>query len=68
MAVHEAANHADLEKTDFSSLYNSMRKDISKIDGPEVLGQGNNWGHGLATFGHLLGFVFKILGVLYKPD
>jgi len=55
MAVHEPASHAASEKTDFSSLYNSMRKDISKIDGPEVLGQGNNWGNGLATFGHLMG-------------
>jgi len=54
MAIHEPSSHADLGKMDFSSLYNSMRKDISKIDGPEVLGQGNNWGNGEATFGHLL--------------
>ena len=55
MAVHEPSSHEALEKTDFSSMYNSMRKDISKIDGPEALGQGNNWGNGQTSFGHLLG-------------
>lgn len=50
MAVHEPKSHSALESLDFSGLYNSMRKDISKIDGPEVLGQGNTWGNGEATF------------------
>jgi len=50
MAVHEATSHEALEKLDFSKLYNSMRKDISKIDGPEVLGAEDDWGNGEATF------------------
>jgi len=50
MAVHEGSSHEALEKMDFSKLYNSMRKDISKIDGPEVLGAGDDWGNGEATF------------------
>ncbi|GAB7362923.1 hypothetical protein MBLNU230_g3223t1 [Neophaeotheca triangularis] len=55
MTVHEMASHADAEKLDASSTYNRLRNEISKIDGPEALGQGYNWGNGQATFGHLIG-------------
>ncbi|KAK4934768.1 metalloendopeptidase [Elasticomyces elasticus] len=55
MTIHEPKDHASLEKMNISETYNSLRKDISKIDGPEVLGEGNGWGNGQATFGHLMG-------------
>jgi metallopeptidase MepB len=55
MTIHEPKDHAGLEAMDVSETYNALRKDISKIDGPEVLGQGNGWGNGQATFGHLMG-------------
>lgn len=55
MAIHEPASHADIEALDASETYNKLRKDISKIDGPETLGQGFNWGGGQSTFGHLMG-------------
>ena len=44
-----------LEEMKITETYNRLRKDISKLDGPEVLGQGDDWGHGQATFGHLMG-------------
>ncbi|GAM88336.1 hypothetical protein ANO11243_063690 [Dothideomycetidae sp. 11243] len=55
MTVHEAKSHDEAEKLEVSQLYNKLRKDISLIDGPEVLGEGYEWGHGEATFGHLIG-------------
>lgn len=55
MVIHEPASHADIEALDASETYNKLRKDISKIDGPETLGKGNHWGDGQATFGHLMG-------------
>ncbi|ODH13828.1 hypothetical protein ACO22_06868 [Paracoccidioides brasiliensis] len=55
MTVHEPADHAAIENLDISVTYNELRKEISQLDGPEVLGQGNDWGHGQATFGHLIG-------------
>ena len=55
MAIHEPKDHATVEKMDITELYNSLRHDISKIDGPESLGDGNKWGNGQATFGHLMG-------------
>lgn len=55
MAIHEPKDHETLEHMKVSELFNSLRKDICKIDGPEVLGEGNEWGHGQATFGHLMG-------------
>ena len=55
MTIHEPKDHHTIENMKISELYNSLRKDISKIDGPEVLGSGNAWGHGQATFGHLMG-------------
>ena len=44
MKIHEAKTHEELEQIKFSELYNEMRHDISKLDGPEALGQGNGWG------------------------
>jgi metallopeptidase MepB len=55
MAIHEPADHAALEGMDITETYNSLRKDICKIDGPEAQGEGNKWGNGQATFGHLMG-------------
>merc|ERR1712080_752971 len=55
MAVHEAASHEEIKNLDASETYNRLRKEISKIDGPEALGEGFKWGHGQATFGHLIG-------------
>lgn len=55
MTVHEPESHEAIEKMNISETYNKLRKEISQIEGPEVLGQGNEWGHGQATFGHLMG-------------
>ncbi|PSK34054.1 Saccharolysin [Elsinoe australis] len=55
MTVHEGASHDEVEKLKVSELYNKLRKEISLIDGPEVLGEGYEWGNGEATFGHLIG-------------
>ncbi|KIV89495.1 hypothetical protein PV10_06888 [Exophiala mesophila] len=55
MTIHEPKDHASLEALNITETYNGLRKDISKIDGPEVLGEGNGWGNGQATFGHLMG-------------
>ncbi|EME38477.1 hypothetical protein DOTSEDRAFT_75864 [Dothistroma septosporum NZE10] len=55
MTIHEPVSHGEVEKLDASETYNKLRKDISKIDGPEEIGQGYHWGHGQATFGHLIG-------------
>ncbi|KAL1969834.1 hypothetical protein VTN77DRAFT_7343 [Rasamsonia byssochlamydoides] len=55
MTVHEPESHEAIEKLNISETYNKLRKEISQIEGPEVLGEGNEWGHGEATFGHLMG-------------
>jgi metallopeptidase MepB len=55
MTIHEPKSHEALEEMKISETYNSLRKDISGLDGPEVLGQGEDWGNGQATFGHLMG-------------
>jgi metallopeptidase MepB len=55
MAVHEVSSHEEVKKLDASETYNRLRHEISKIDGPEALGEGYTWGHGQATFGHLIG-------------
>ncbi|KAI9710091.1 MAG: hypothetical protein M1820_002893 [Bogoriella megaspora] len=55
MTIHEPASHAEIENMPISETYNRLRKEISKLDGPEILGEGYEWGHGEATFGHLMG-------------
>lgn len=53
MAVHQPASREEVEKLDTTFLWNSLRKDIVGIDGPEVEGE-VGWGHGQATSGHLV--------------
>ena len=55
MAIHEPKDRDTVEEMRFSEMYNKMRKDISKIEGPEALGEPYTWGNGEATFGHLMG-------------
>ncbi|KKY24142.1 putative thimet oligopeptidase [Phaeomoniella chlamydospora] len=55
MTIHEPKRHEDLEQMKISETYNELRKDISRIEGPESLGEGYAWGNGQATFGHLMG-------------
>ncbi|KAJ5984603.1 hypothetical protein N7481_006702 [Penicillium waksmanii] len=55
MSVHEPASHAAIEALPVSATYNRLRKEITQMDGPEALGAGDEWGHGEATFGHLIG-------------
>lgn len=59
MTVHEPSSHEEVEKMHVSELYNKLRHDISKLDGPEVQeGKAKDdwsWGSGQATFGHLMG-------------
>jgi metallopeptidase MepB len=55
MTIHEPKDHKAIEDMQISEKYNWLRKDISKLDGPEVFGEGDGWGNGQATFGHLMG-------------
>ncbi|KAL9053291.1 MAG: hypothetical protein Q9162_004842 [Coniocarpon cinnabarinum] len=55
MRVHEPASHDAVVALPVSETYNKMRKEISGLDGPEIYGDGYEWGHGEATFGHLIG-------------
>lgn len=48
LKLHELANHDDAAKLDTTELYNTMYKNISGVDGPEVLGEGYHWGHGVS--------------------
>lgn len=55
MTVHEGESAAQIQNLKVSETYNRLRKEIAKLDGPEELGQGFEWGNGQATFGHLIG-------------
>ena len=58
MTVHEPKSHNDIKSLATSETYNQLRNEISKIDGPGIsTGSGSkwDWGHGEATFGHLMG-------------
>ena len=55
MTIHEPKTHEDIVKLKVTELYNTLRKEIVQLDGPEVWGAKPDWGHGQATFGHLMG-------------
>jgi metallopeptidase MepB len=54
MTIHGPESHEAAKNIETSYLWNSLRKEILKIDGPEVHGQDYRWGHGQVTFGHLI--------------
>ncbi|KAJ5595714.1 hypothetical protein N7450_002172 [Penicillium hetheringtonii] len=51
MTVHEPSSHAEIEALPSQQHIT----EITQMDGPEALGAGDEWGHGEATFGHLIG-------------
>lgn len=55
MMIHQPESHEVLGKMDFSEQYNKIRKELTGMDGPEVLGEGWQWGHGDGNMGHLVG-------------
>ena len=55
MTVHQPESHEAVKNFDTSSMYNKLRYEISGIQGPEVKLNKWDWGHGEATFGHLIG-------------
>jgi metallopeptidase MepB len=55
MIVHQPESHETIKNLNISAEYNNLRKEMLQIDGPEVLGQSDEWGHGQANFGHLMG-------------
>jgi metallopeptidase MepB len=55
MTVHTPKSHEEAESINYSELYNNLRTQIAGLKGPEALGLKSDWGHGQATFGHLIG-------------
>lgn len=55
MTIHEPSSHEYIQNLPISTTYNTLRKQITLMDGPEAIGLGDEWGHGEATFGHLIG-------------
>jgi metallopeptidase MepB len=55
MTIHTPKSHDEIEGMDFGPLYNKLRSEIASIDGLEVKTGKFDWGHGEATFGHLIG-------------
>lgn len=54
MKVHGPASHDNILKLSISGSYNTLRKEIGLIDGPEALGQPDDWGHGYAISPHFM--------------
>jgi hypothetical protein len=53
MKVHNLEKSEDAETVDPTVEYNKLRTEITLLDPPE--GMGDDFGHGEATFGHLMG-------------
>jgi len=53
MKMHNLSSPEDAEKIDPTSEYNNYRTEITMLDPPE--GMDDHFGHGEATFGHLMG-------------
>jgi metallopeptidase MepB len=54
MMVHQPSTHEEIQGMNTSIAYNKIRREIMQIDGPEVFGEGFEWGHGQGSFGHAM--------------
>lgn len=54
IAINQVSSLEEAKSLDLASIWNKLHKDVRLISGPEALGQGYNWGHGYATFSHLM--------------
>lgn len=55
MTIHAPASHEAIMDLPISKTYNRLRREITRMDDPFEEGLGDDWGHGEATFGHLMG-------------
>ena len=55
MKIHSPPTHAALRAMNLTAEWNRLEKSLLKIDGPEVLGEGDEWGHDQSTFYHVMG-------------
>lgn len=78
LQIHQPPSHASILNTDITSTYNSLWQNITQMAGPSSGGEttytgGNDWGHGYATFFHLLsdygaGYYSYLLAEIYALD
>jgi metallopeptidase MepB len=55
MAIHEPASHKGVKERNISKIFHSLQKDITGLDGSEVLDGRHDWGHYPASMDHLMG-------------
>lgn len=65
MKVHSATNAEEVEALNLSRTYNTMRTEIAMLDPPEE--NPDEFGHGEATFGHLMGGMMHLALVFWIP-
>jgi metallopeptidase MepB len=53
LTIHGASSVEEVETMDISKLYNTTRKEYMGLCGPEVNGEGWNWGMGQTRFLHM---------------
>lgn len=73
--IHQPPSHTSIINTNITSTYNSLWQDITQMAGPDPSGDtgANDWGHGYATFFHLLsdygaGYYSYVLAEVYALD
>ena len=54
MRVHGPETHEAIANMNITAEYTQLRKDIIQLDGAEELDQGDEWGHGQASFRHII--------------
>ncbi|OKL57232.1 hypothetical protein UA08_07388 [Talaromyces atroroseus] len=70
--IHQPPSHTSILDTNITSTYNSLWQSITQMAGPRDT-RGDDWGHGYATFFHLLsdygaGYYSYLLAEVYALD
>lgn len=73
--IHQPLSHTSIVATNITRIYNSLWQSITRMAGPGSSSDtgGNDWGHGYATFFHLLsdygaGYYSYLLAEVYALD
>ncbi|KZL69628.1 metallopeptidase [Colletotrichum incanum] len=73
MTVHQPSSQDAVKSTNYTKLWNGLRREMVPTDDPSALGEGDDWGHGYTNSAYLMdeydaGFYGYFFSKVYAQD